>query len=262
MTVMATWDAADYAKNSQGQYNWAISNLGKLGLTGSEVVLDVGCGDGKISAEIASRVPSGRVLGVDQSDKMIDLARNSHSLSNLEFLVQDAQILDFLEESDRVFSNSAIHWMPNQEAVVRGIARALRPGGRIFLSMGGRGTAFHARTAIEELMATPPWDRYLAGASSPHHFYGPEEYEPWLTSAGLRVDRVELVPKPMRLRDARALHGWLRTTWMTYVQRMPEPSRVMFLRAFMLRVLSGCQVSTDGSLTMPMVNLEVEAHRE
>ena len=259
---MATWDAVDYAKNSQGQFGWALSNLGKLRLTGNETVLDIGCGDGKISAEIARRVPQGRVIGIDQSEAMITLANESFALENLEFRVQDAQALDFRGEFGRVFSNSAIHWMPDPEAVVRGIGRALRSGGRIFLSLGGRGTAAQGRQAIDELSALPPWSAYLAGAGSPHHFLGPEEYRPWLAAAGLHADRVDLVPRPMHLANMTALEGWLRTTWMTYGQRVPEERRSEFLREFTERVRRGCEVANDGSLTMPMVNLEVEARKE
>ncbi|HEX4997715.1 MAG TPA: class I SAM-dependent methyltransferase [Terriglobia bacterium] len=73
-----TWNAADYAQNSQGQFGWAIGNLSRLALEGTESVLDVGCGDGKITVEIARRAPQGRALGIDQSAQMIALARSSH----------------------------------------------------------------------------------------------------------------------------------------------------------------------------------------
>src|SRR5205809_7855039 len=122
------WDASDYAKNSQGQYGWAMGNIGKLALQGSEAVLDIGCGDGKITAEIARLVPHGRVLGIDRSEEMIALAMRLIQLPNTTFRILDAQGLDFDSEFDAVFSNSALHWMPNPQAVVRGIARALKPG--------------------------------------------------------------------------------------------------------------------------------------
>src|SRR5262245_50473891 len=157
------WDALDYAENSQGQFGWAMSNIHKLRLQQRDRVLDVGCGDGKITAELARRVPEGSVTGVDRSDTMIALARRSVQRPNVVFLVLDAQALDFTEEFDAVFSNSAIHWMPDQFAVVHGIARALKPGGRVFLSMGGRGTAEIPRRVLANLMRESKWDQLLAG---------------------------------------------------------------------------------------------------
>jgi trans-aconitate methyltransferase len=255
------WDAADYAKNSQGQYGWAIGNLGKLKLTGNEAVLDVGCGDGKITIEIARRVPHGRVVGIDQAAEMIALATRSFVLPNLSFRVLDAQALNFNQEFDAVFSNSAIHWMPDQPAAIQGIARALKPGGRMLLSMGGRGTAALPRKAIAELIVEPRWSAFLADASSPHYFFGPAEYLPWLAEAGLHADRVELVPKPMCLANVQALEGWLRTTWMTYWQRLPIEERPDFLHEFTERVRAGCKMADGGELLMPMVNLEIEARK-
>ena len=94
---------------------------------------------------------------------------------------------------------------------------------------------------------------------SPHRFLGPPEYEPWLAAAGLTATRVELVRKPMRLRNLEALEGWLRTTWMHYTERLPLEARTEFLRELAQRVKQDCTTGEDGDLLMPMVNLEVEA---
>jgi trans-aconitate methyltransferase len=255
------WDASDYAKNSQGQYGWAMSNIGKLRLSGSETVLDIGCGDGKVSAQLGRLVPNGRVVGIDRSPEMIALAQRRIDLPNATFRVRDAQALDFEEEFDAVFSNSAIHWMPDQRAVLQGIARALKPGGRVFLSMGGRGTAALATKNLDLLKKESVWAPFLMSAVSPHHFRGPEEYAPWLAEVGLLADRVELVSKPMRLASIDAMEGWFRTTWMPYVESIPAAQRGEFLREWASRVAADCGLADDGALLMPMVNLEVEAHR-
>lgn len=256
------WDARDYAKNSQGQFGWAMSNVDKLRLQPTDNVLDIGCGDGKVTAELANRVPAGSVIGVDRSESMIALARQSFQLPNAQFRTLDAQALDYDANFDAVFSNSAIHWMPDQRAVVQGIARALKPGGRIFLSMGGRGTAAAPREVLAQLMEEPRWGGYLFGASSPHYFKSPEDYTLWLAELGLMAHRVELVPKPMRLAKLGALEGWLRTTWMTYTERLPERDRAEFIRVWAGRVARHCTTATDGALIMPMVNLEIEANRQ
>jgi len=259
-----SWDAADYASHSRGQFGWALSVIDRLDLRGDETVLDVGCGDGKVSATIAERLPSGRVVGVDSSPAMIDLARRTwaHRSPALTFFQCDAQALVVPGTFDLAFSNAAIHWMPDHHAVVTGLSRAIGPGGRMFLSMGGRGTASPVREALARLASAGPWATYLAGARSPHYFRGPEDFEPPLARAGFRVTRIELVAKPMRHADRAALTGWLRTTWMTYTERCPEQQRGDFLAALTDLVAPACDLAEDGALMMPMVNLEIEAVKQ
>lgn len=253
------WDAADYAGNSRGQFGWALSVIERLGLRGHEDVIDVGCGDGKVTAEIAART-SGRVLGVDQSPGMIELAEQwSARRPNLRFVVGDAQRLNVPHLFDLAFSNAAIHWMPDHAAVVRGLGRAIKPGGRLFLSMGGRGTAALVFEALGAFSSHPRWGRLLAGARAPYHFRTVEDFHSCLRDAGFEAIRVDLVSKPMRHADRAALIGWLRTTWMWVTERIPEDQRAEFLADLTDRIAPSCLSASDGGLLMPMVNLEVEA---
>lgn len=257
------WDATDYAKHSHGQFAWALALLDRLTLSPGARVLDVGCGDGKVSAEIALRVPAGHVVGIDNSPAMIDLAQRTWAprVPNLAFRIADAQSLDVPGVFDLAFSNSALHWVPDHPAVLRGLAAALTPGGRLALSMGGRGTAEVVYRAIEELSQRQPWDRFLAGVRSPHYFFGPEQYGEWLPRAGFRALRVVLTPKTMRHATPDALTGWLRTVWVPYTDRLPVDDRPEFIDQLAVRVRAGCDVAEDGALLLPMTNLEVDAER-
>lgn len=261
--MTANWDAADYARHSRGQFGWAMSIIDRLNLRGNEAVLDVGCGDGKVSAEIAERVPSGSVLAIDNSPAMIELARHiwGSRAPRLTFAQCDAQKLEVPGTFDLAFSNAAIHWMPDHHAVIAGLARVIRPGGRIFLSMGGRGTSSLVHAALARLSEAGSWATFLAGAASPHHFRGPEDFEPQLDRAGFQLTRIELVHKPMRHADRTALTGWLRTTWMTYTERCPPDRREAFLSELTDRITPGLTVADDGALLMPMINLEIEANK-
>jgi trans-aconitate 2-methyltransferase len=257
------WDAADYANHSQGQFNWAMSVIQRLGLEGSERVLDVGCGDGKVTAEIAARVPEGSVLGIDKSAEMIALAiRNSPDRTNLSFRAVDAQTLDLDARFDVVFSNAALHWVADLDAVFSGLARALTPGGRLFLSMGGRGTAALVFEALDRLRRVEQWSGRLGLSDPPYRFRGPDDVEPMLRRTGFVPARVELIRKPLRLADRGALTGWLRTTWMWTTEPMPERVRSDFLDVLTGEVERGCGRDKAGALLLPMVNLEVEATLE
>jgi trans-aconitate methyltransferase len=259
------WNADDYAKHSRGQFGWAMSVIDRLHPAPDARVLDIGCGDGKVTIELARRVPRGSVVGIDSSPAMIELAQATWDgkATSVEFRRMDAQALDFDAEVggfDIVFSNAALHWARDQPAVLRGVAAALAPGGRTFFSMGGRGTAAVVYRVLAEMTGEKNrWGRFLETAVSPHFFRGPEEYDGWLRDAGLVPRRVELVRKPMRHADATALLGWLRTTWTPFTSSVPEERRAEFLAELLDRVRPGCDSGEGDEILMPMVNLEVEA---
>jgi len=264
--VAVQWNADDYARHSRGQFGWAMSVLDRLQPRPDARVLDIGCGDGKVTIELARRVPKGSVTGIDSSPAMIELAQRTWGAAapNLEFRLMDAQAIDFGDGGggfDLSFSNAALHWARDQPAVLRGLHAALRPGGRVFFSMGGRGTAAIVVQVLAEMKTEMDrWGGYLQSAVSPHHFRGPEEYRSWLIEAGFEPRRVELVRKPMHHAGPDALEGWLRTTWVAFTQCIPQERRAEFLRELLERVLPGCDREGD-EILMPMVNLEVEASR-
>jgi trans-aconitate methyltransferase len=255
------WNAQDYAEHSQGQYSWGLSNVERLALGGTEWVLDIGSGDGKLTAEIACRVPGGRVLGVDNAADMVQFAQQRHmtEFSNLSFMLADAQALDLLPEFDVAFSNSTLHWIPDHPAVLREIYRALKPSSLIFLSMSGRGTAAVVLSAIDNLAELKPWSAWLAHVPVPWYFFGPEEYHVWLQDAGFISRRVDLVPRQMRQPGLAGLESWLRTACMPYTDRVPQDQRAVFVSRIAQYVIERCPAGVDGSVLLPMVNLEVEA---
>src|ERR1700752_3681881 len=125
---MTQWQASSYARESSLQRQVAEKQLSHLTLKGDERVLDVGCGDGKITAEIAARVPRGSVLGVDPSQNMIAFATGHFGPANrptLPLEVADVRRLTYWKEFDRVFSFNALHWVPEQGAALRSIRNAL-----------------------------------------------------------------------------------------------------------------------------------------
>ena len=128
-----TWDPADYYEHSYPQYALALGLLERLRLTGNERILDVGCGDGKVTAELATRVPRGSVLGIDASTDMIGFARMMFPQSahpNLSFRYGDAAKLTFRNEFDVVVAFASLHWVKDLPIAVRGIKQSLTPGGR------------------------------------------------------------------------------------------------------------------------------------
>jgi trans-aconitate methyltransferase len=258
------WDPEDYRRNSTGQLAWARELIAKLQLRGDERVLDLGCGDGKVTAEIAAAVTQGSVVGIDSAPGMIELASRLFPAGehpNLAFRLMDARELDLPAEYDVVFSNAVLHWVLDHGPVLRGIARSLMPGGRCLLQMGGRGNGAEVLAVLDELAALPEWAPYLAGMGQVYGFYGPDDYAPWLAEVGLVALRLELLPKDMVHEGAAGLAGWIRSTWLPYTQRVPEGQREEFIAALVHGYLARHPADADGKVHVAMVRLEVAAER-
>jgi trans-aconitate methyltransferase len=258
------WNAEEYARNSSAQWKWAVEAIEKIQLQPGEQVLDIGCGDGKVTALLASQVPDGGVVGIDRSDEMVQYARNAFPPADnphLTFQQMDALDIDFQERFDVVFSNATLHWVHNHRRVLTGIRTALKQGGRFFLSMGGRGNASAVVAAFEQVIEKNELDRYFVDFTFPYAFFGVEEYQAWLGEAGLRARRVELIPKDMVHASPAGLAGWLRTTWLPYLERVPAEYRENFLSQVVTRYLENHPLDRDGQTHVGMVRLEAAGER-
>jgi trans-aconitate 2-methyltransferase len=261
MKTRHKWNAEDYARNSRAQLEWAQELIEKLALRGDEAVLDVGCGDGKISARLALAT-RGNVVGIDLSEDMIELARNrfpAESYPNLSFSQMDATDIRLSARFDVAFSNAVLHWVGDHVAVLRGVHACLNTGGRLLFQMGGRGNAAEVFEVMEEVVRRPRWASSYEGFRAPYHFYGPEEYEEWLPQCGFRPLRIELVAKDMQHAGAEGLVGWLRTTWFPYTDRLPADLHDGFLAEVAERYLAAHPIDAAGSVHVGMVRLEIEA---
>ncbi len=228
------WGAHDYERYSEGQFKWALDLIARLELAGRESVIDLGSGDGKVTARLAESVPHGRVLGIDSAPSMIDLARQKYPSDiypNLHFCHMDFRDLDYRKEFDVAFSNAALHWVKDQRSVLIRVGRALRPGGRILFQMGGAGNARQILETIDDLTCRDPWKPWFRDFDFPYGFYHPRDYEAYAIEAGLKILRNELISKDMVHNGLKGLAGWIRTTWLPYLDRLPEANRNAFVLA-------------------------------
>ena len=164
----AKWNAADYAANSAAQLIWARELIAQLSLRGDEHILDVGCGDGKVTAELSCAVPKGSVTGIDASPEMIRFARKTFPPGkhpNLEFQVMDARDIRLARQFDIVFSSSVLHWVDDHPAFLRGAAACLCPGGRLVVSCGGKGNAQDVFVALRPEMRLKQWRDFFPEAA-------------------------------------------------------------------------------------------------
>ncbi len=258
------WNASDYAKNSQNQFQWAKELIPKLKLKGNESLLDIGCGDGKTTAEISKCLPNGKVIGIDSSSQMIKLAKNTfqnEQYPNLTFHLMNARSLSFEEEFDLVFSNAALHWITDQKAVLQGVQTSLKPHGRILFQMAGKGNAQAVLKIFDELLVLPKWHEYFDGFTFPYAFLGPQEYRQLLIDVDLKPVSIDLLPRDMKFSSAEGMAGWIRTTWLPFTERIPVKMRDDFVREIISRYLVNHPADDEGVIHLDMIRLEVEAQK-
>jgi trans-aconitate 2-methyltransferase len=253
------WNAEDYAQHASAQRGWAVELIEKLALQGHEALLDIGCGDGLITDELARRLPAGSVTGIDASESMIALARKSFSRSNLTFLVMDATDLHLERKFDVAFSNATLHWVKDHALVLKSLRKHLNPEAKILFQMGGYGNAVLIIDIVDRLIQSDRWKAYFKDFIAPYHFYAVEPYEQWLPDAGYEAVRIQLIPKDMVHQDPDGLKGWLRTTWFPYTDRLPPHMRESFLSEIVSKYLEIRPVDAEGKTHVDMVRLEVEA---
>ena len=256
------WDAKDYAKNSQNQYQWAKELFPKLKLTGNENLLDIGCGDGKITAELAKCIPNGLVVGIDSSAQMIKLSQNTfpkRDYPNLSFQVMDTRKLIFQNEFDIIFSNAVLHWIVDQKAVLQGVQRSLKTGGKLLFQMAGKGNAQAVLGILNNLLDEELWKEFFEGFGFPYGLFNDEEYKAFLVDVGLQPLRVELFSRDMKHAGEEGLAGWIRTTWLPYTERLTIEKRDKFVKEIVKRYIKNHPIDADCVIHLNMMRLEVEA---
>ena len=254
------WNPVDYAKHSDAQLKWAEQLKASLVLLGSESILDVGCGDGKITANLATSVPNGRVVGIDSSAEMVDYAKQTYPESqytSLSFQCQDARSLPFSSEFDLVFSNAVLHWVNDHPAFLQGAYQALKPGGKLILSCGGAGNAAGILLAFQAVTHRPTWSAFFSAFQNPYFFFGPEDYQPWLSA--FDVQTLALVPKDMIHQGQKGFEAWIRTTWMPFTEKVPVTQREEFISEVVQEYLTHHPIDDQGLTHVKMVRLELHA---
>jgi trans-aconitate methyltransferase len=259
---MYQWNAVDYAQHSQGQERWARELLANIQLRADEQVLDVGCGDGRITAYIATQLPQGRVSGVDLSADMIAHATAQfRQLANLSFQQCDASHLPFDNQFTLVFSNAALHWVRDHQPVLAGISRSLKPGGRFVAQMGGAGNGAAMLASFDAVGNRPPWREYFTDFVSSYGFHHPDDYVRWLGSAGLQVEECRLLAKDMVHANVSAFLGWVRTAWHPYTNVVTHARREQFIAEVVEHYLQLNPVDSAQQVHVQMMRLQVNARK-
>jgi trans-aconitate 2-methyltransferase len=220
------WDAASYDRVSDPQLGWAREQLERLELRGDEVVLDAGCGSGRVTALLIELVPKGRVYAVDVAPSMTEHAADALG-DRATVFCQDLVELSLPEPVDAIFSNATFHWIHDHDRLFAALHRALKPGGQLVAQCGGKGNIDAFRTLADDVAGESPFARYFADWERPWNYATDTETAERLERAGFTDVRTWLEPKSVTPADPRA---FIQTVCLVrHLDPLPEDLRGPFV---------------------------------
>jgi len=242
------WKPFEYNKNARFVSNLGMPVIELLSPKPGEKILDLGCGDGFLAAELVKM--GCKVTGVDSSQEMVLAAKSL----GLDVYLKDAQKLNFYDEFDAVFSNAALHWMKNQKQVVNGVWNALKRKGRFVGELGGAGNIATVIKAIEEILLL--WDVQIP---NPWFFPTTEEYKELLESGGFLVKSIELIPRPTKLTGD--IGEWLEIFAQSYFSFLAPSKKKLFISK-VVKILKPVLYDENKQWTIDYVRLRFYAIKE
>jgi len=240
------FDGRRYEKASAHQKEWGTKLIAELGLKGTERVLDLGCGDGTLTAQIADLVPQGEAVGIDASRGMI-AAACPKARQNLRFLLMDINELGFAGQFDVAFSNATLHWVKDHRRLLQNVGRALCDGGRIHFNFAGEGNCSHFISVVREAMSRGEFTAHFAEFEWPWYMPSVGEYSALVESSGLRQARVWGENADRLFPDADALTKWIdQPSLVPFLARVPDSDK-RFFREYVVERMIGKTKQDNGA---------------
>ena len=234
--------------------------ISQLQLRGDEKILDVGCGDGRITAEISKLLPQSYVVGSDIFPEVIEFAKNKfdrQNYPNLEFQVGDVRSLEFENSFDVIVSCGALHYIHNHIPVLTGFKEALKPSGKILLSFLGEGSNKSFHSVLQELLLDSKW-KELNNLS--YQFYSPAEYREMLKAVGFTTDSVEIFSYPLKDNNSKKeIKQRVEKDWFSLSTRIPPEIYETFLEELVSIYMERNPPNQSGLIESKAEWLEIQA---
>lgn len=245
---MTSWDGAEYRRVNTLQQWLAARALADVDLDGVHSLLDVGCGDGRVTQQLAARIPDGRCVGLDPSPGMIAVAPSGPGLA---FEVGDVVAMTVTDEFDLVVSFNALHWVPEQRAALSAIASSLHRPGRallVFVCAGPRPSVEDVAMAVTR---SEPWAAAFDGFVAPYVHPEPEVWRSDVAAAGMRVDDVRIDDLAWDFGSREAFTAWCTVGFGGWTSRLPDEA----VPEFMAQVVDAYAAATGSDQTFRFMQL-------
>jgi trans-aconitate 2-methyltransferase len=252
---MSDWDAAKYHRISDPQLAWGRTVAARLSPVAGERILDLGCGTGRLTEEIA-RTPGIQVVGLDRSAAMLREA-GGRGPSRVVYVLGDGEALPFVDAFHAVFSAAAFHWIPDHDRLFTSIFHALKRPGRLVAQAGGAGNLDRLYGRARQLMGSPEYAPFYESWSQPNHFENVRDTEARLERAGFTDIDVTLVPAPVPFDRPEAYSEFVAAVCLRHqLDRLPFEHR----SPFMNRIIEYAEAD-DPPLTLDYWRLNITARK-
>jgi trans-aconitate 2-methyltransferase len=241
------FDGEKYKRASEQQKAWGRKLIAELEFKGDEKILDLGCGDGALTTELAKFVPDGFVLGIDASESMIETARKYNAGANVRFQQLDINAIDFESEFDLVFSNATLHWVKDHKKLLSNVFKALKDNGATRFQFAGDGNCSNLIRILKEVTTAKKYTFYFAEFDWPWYMPAIDEYCALLDEAAFAEKKVWSENADKHFESAEAMIKWIdQPSLVPFLGYVAEKDRQRFRDAVVERMIKET-LQSDGT---------------
>ncbi len=246
-----------YSKSNALQYNFAMKILSKISFKNKSRVLDIGCGDGVITHEIAKITHEGCVIGTDISKQMVGFASNRYiDQLNLRFIAMDASKNIFREQFDIVTSFNCLHWVKNQQDVLCGVARSAAYDAQIALLLSHKKSLYHL--ILDKVCSNNKWKCYFSNFKNPRYFFDPSDYKEMVVKSGLQITELSEEKMTYSFKSKEQLKDFFNSAG-AHIKQIPENKKADFLNDFVETYIKEADLSEQNLIPLDFWCLQVIA---
>ena len=252
------FDGEKYKQASTHQKEWGNNLISELSLSGNEAILDLGCGDGGLTEQLAQLAPNGTVLGIDASDGMIVTAQNRVK-PNLMFKKMDINMLDFHNKFDVIFSNATLHWIKDHRRLFKNSFRALRDGGVILWDFAGDGNCSNFFNVIREKIQSDKYKNYFNNFEWPWYMPTKNDYTQIVANSGFRKYSIVEINRDRFFFNADEMIKWIdQPSIVPFISIIPDEMKAEF-RDDVIKAMLERTLQPDGTCFETFRRIHVKA---
>ncbi len=257
------WDAHNYQNTAHYTLDYALQLLKQLNLSGKEFILDIGCGDGRITQDMAKNLTHGNVIGIDNNSSMVIMAQEKTLMqSNLYFEIMDSEKIQLPAhyQFDLITSFYCMQWIPDKAVVFKNIKKYLRPGGRIVMIIPMRHLFLHD-VIPQKMLADKRWFNYFENYFNPMQYYADIAYDKYIAQANLVLDELKYEPVTLYFPNKNAITE-LFSAIIPYPDHLPAAQlKIDFITEFTDEYLQLVPPDHLGRCKIEALNIKLLAHR-